>query len=486
MVKEDGEASAKQRIYCSKTKDFKTFTRTEKYIERDNHIIDTTIIQEQGCYYRISKDETTKSIRIDKGYDLLDGPFEPVKAPVLEQLAGVEGPAAFRLNKSGDLCLLVDRFAADEGYLPLVTKNIAEGDFRILASHEFDMGGNKKRHGSVLELTGEEYALLTQRFMNDNPIIEGLFADPDIARFGDTYYIYPTTDGFSGWSGTRFHAFYSKDLKVWKDCGVILDAASEEVPWAVGSAWAPAIAEREGKYYFYFCAKRNDGVSCIGAAVSENPAGPFTAMPQPLLTMEMVKERNIKMWQTIDPSVFIEEDGTPYLLFGNGYPAVVRLNDDMTGIRPETMRQLEGAYDFREAITVLKRGGIYHFTWSCDDTGSENYHVNYGTADNIYGPIDFKYTILEKNIGKDILGTGHHSILKSHTQICNIMDTRLSNATDTQLSGEEYYIAYHRFGTPLEKYPDEKGCHREVCLNLLEFTAEGLIKPVIATNGIFH
>ena len=45
--------------------------------------------------------------------------------------------------------------------------------------------------------------------------------------------------------------------------------ASEQVPWASGSAWAPCIARKNGKYYFYFCAKDKSGSSCIGVAVAE-------------------------------------------------------------------------------------------------------------------------------------------------------------------------------------------------------------------------
>ena len=56
-----------------------------------------------------------------------------------------------------------------------------------------------------------------------SPVLPGLNADPNIVRFGDTYYIYPTTDGFAGWSGTQFKAYSSKDLVNWKDHGVILD-----------------------------------------------------------------------------------------------------------------------------------------------------------------------------------------------------------------------------------------------------------------------
>jgi beta-xylosidase len=297
----------------------------------------------------------------------------------------------------------------------------------------------------------------------NNPVLPGLYADPDIDVFGNTYYIYPTTDGFTGWSGTQFHCFSSKDMINWTDHGVILDAGKDkDVPWAVGSAWAPTIEQKNGKYYYYFCAKRSDGKSCIGVAVANSPTGPFTAQATPLITPENASGEGISMGQTIDPSVFTDDDGKSYLLFGNGNAAVVELNDDMISYKTGTMKNITGAYDFREAITVTKRDGIYHFTWSCDDTGSENYHINYGTSNSIYGPITYKYPILSKDASNGILGTGHHSIVK--------------------VPGvDEYYIAYHRFGTPLKDYPGGKGYNRETCIDKLKFGSDGLMKAVTPT-----
>ncbi len=311
---------------------------------------------------------------------------------------------------------------------------------------------------------------------SNNPVLSGEFADPDIHLFGGKYYIYPTTDGFSGWSGWQFHCFSSDDMADWNDEGVILDVKNNEtegpknengipgVPWAVGSAWAPTICERGGKYYYYFCAKRPDGVSCIGAAVAASPTGPFAACPEPLLTPELCAgEIPGLRGQTIDPSVF-EDEGKFYLLFGNGYGAVVALGDDMTSVIPSTMHRYEGTYDLRESIIAVKRGGRYHFTWSCDDTGSENYHINYGISDSLYGKIDFVGTVLEKRPGECILGTGHHSIL-------HIPET------------DEYYICYHRFATPLGRYREGFGFHRETCIDRLTFDPEtGLIEKVVPTN----
>ncbi|CAM5251640.1 hypothetical protein SALBM311S_08340 [Streptomyces alboniger] len=93
-----------------------------------------------------------------------------------------------------------------------------------------------------------------------SPTLPGLNADPDVHYLNGEYWIYPTTDGFQGWSGTRFKAYSSKDLVHWKDHGVILDLGPD-VSWADKNAWAPAIAERDGKYYFYFCAEQQIGVA---------------------------------------------------------------------------------------------------------------------------------------------------------------------------------------------------------------------------------
>lgn len=458
-TQEAHERERKHKIYSARTKDFRTFTPAEKYIERDNHIIDTTIIEHNGTYYRYSKDETTKNIRAEKGSSLDKDAFVPLAAPTLEAVPGVEGPQIFKFNDREAWCLIIDRFAEGKGYLPLVTSDLASGEFRVLSEEDFDLGKTKKRHGSVIPITRDECNRLLAAYGDGHQVLPGQYADPDIAKFDGRYYLYPTTDGFTHWSGTKFRVFSSDDLKFWHDEGVILDLATDDVPWAVGSAWAPAIASRNGKYYYYFCGKRADGVSAIGVAVADTPVGPFRAEPQPLLTMEQMKRLGIKMGQTIDPAIYIEEDGTPYMLFGNGHAAIVQLGDDMVSVIEETMRNLEGLHDFREAVTVLKRDGRYHFTWSCDDTGSEDYHVNYGTSESLFGPVTVHYPILVKNPEKDILGPGHHSILHDK---------------DT----DQYWIAYHRFVTPLSRFKEGKGYHREVCITPIAFGEDGLMKPV--------
>lgn len=457
MVKREGEAEAKQRIYASYTRDFCRFTEPELYLERENHVIDTTIVFDGRHYIRISKDETTKTLRMDASESLQKDSFREIRSETLDGLWGVEGPECYRLP-DGRWCLIADRFAEGKGYLPLLTEDLMSGSFEIPEEGAYDLGASRKRHGGVIEITEEEACRLEAAFGTQNPVLPGQYADPDIAVFDGIFYLYPTTDGYENWSGTTFSVFSSRDGIHYEKAADLLDVTTEAVPWATGSAWAPCIAQKDGRYYYYFCAKNRDGVSCIGAASADRPEGPFLAEPEPLLTMELMEECGITMSQTIDPSIYMEGE-TAWILFGNGAPAIARLTADMLHIEKASLRNLEGAYDFREAITVLKRDGIYHFTWSCDDTGSEDYHVNYGTSDSLYGPICYQYPILEKDPARGILGTGHHAIVR--------------------LPGkDEYRIAYHRFVTPLGTYTEGLGFHRETCIAPLTFGGDGKMQPV--------
>jgi beta-xylosidase len=75
---------------------------------------------------------------------------------------------------------------------------------------------------------------------NHNPVLNGFYADPEILYSEKTkkFYIYPTSDGFTGWAGNYFKTFSSPDLVNWKDEGVILDLP-KQVSWAKRNAWGP-------------------------------------------------------------------------------------------------------------------------------------------------------------------------------------------------------------------------------------------------------
>lgn len=161
-VREGSETEAKQRIYGSFTKDFKEFSPAFKYIERDENVIDTDIVWDNGWYYRFSKDETNKVILMEKSQNLVDGPYEGVNSKVLAELSGVEGPECYYLEEQKKWCLIVDQYRENGGYLPLLCDDLASGEFRILDKSEYDLGLRKKRHGGIIGISDEEYAKISK------------------------------------------------------------------------------------------------------------------------------------------------------------------------------------------------------------------------------------------------------------------------------------------------------------------------------------
>lgn len=164
MTKYPEDSVPRQRIFASYTKDFKSFTKPFLFLESKNHVIDTTIIRGKDGYYRYSKDETEKNIRIDFGTSLVPEAFKKLPSATLQDLYGVEGPEIFKLNDCEEWCLIVDQFAAQKGYLPMLTDDLKSGHFSILEEAQFDMGPTCKRHGGVLNITEEEYQSLCARF----------------------------------------------------------------------------------------------------------------------------------------------------------------------------------------------------------------------------------------------------------------------------------------------------------------------------------
>jgi hypothetical protein len=147
----------------------------------------------------------------------------------------------------------------------------------------------------------------------NNPVLTGYNADPNVVLFDNTFYIFPTTDGFANWGATSFSVFSSTNLVQWSNRGVILDLA-KDLTWATGHGWAPSVARVGGTYYFYFSAD-----SQLGVAKSSSSTGPFKdALGRALVATQQYGS------QSIDPYVFIDDDSTPYLYFGSG-PGGLRL-----------------------------------------------------------------------------------------------------------------------------------------------------------------
>ncbi len=273
------------------------------------------------------------------------------------------------------------------------------------------------------------------------PLVNHIFtADPSAHVFDGKIYIYPSHDVESDVKEDDLGSHFDmKDYHVLSmdsiggkvtDHGVALDI--KDVPWAGKQMWAPDAAHKDGKYYLYFPAKDKEGIFKIGVAVSDNPAGPFKAEPQPMGGSF-----------SIDPAVFDDGNGNFYMYFGGIWggqlqyystgklaktevqPAdsllaltakVVKLSADMKSFA-EPVRDLlvvdekgraynSGEHDqrFFEASWVHKFNGKYYFTYSTGDT----HFINYAIGDNPYGPFAYKGVVLNPVQG----WTNHHSIVE--------------------------------------------------------------------------
>lgn len=152
---------AKQRIWAARTKDFRRFSEPFVYIEKPSDIIDTTIVRENGRYYRFSKDESVKAVTMEAS-EKLSGPWTDVQGYNLSNLRGYEGPSCYLLQpttagKPAMWCLVLDHYAVGQGYKPYISEDLSAGKFTEGPGFTFPF---RFRHGSILSLEKGEFERL--------------------------------------------------------------------------------------------------------------------------------------------------------------------------------------------------------------------------------------------------------------------------------------------------------------------------------------
>ena len=141
----------------------------------------------------------------------------------------------------------------------------------------------------------------------------------------------------------------------------------------------------DGKYYFY----SSTNWCGIGVARADRPEGPYIdVLGKPLLTKDDCAGAT-HSWVCIDPAVFIDSDGQPYIFWGNKNAYYAKLKPNMTEIDGE-IHQLD-LKDFTEAPWVHERNGIYYLTYAAQWPEK----IAYAVSDNINGPWEYKGIISE-------------------------------------------------------------------------------------------
>jgi beta-xylosidase len=288
-----------------------------------------------------------------------------------------------------------------------------------------------------------------------NPVLTDGSADPSVRVFNDRVYIYSSHD-FSRdndfWIMKDWKVYSSEDLVNFIDHGIVLKGT--DISWAIDPdhCWAPDCAEKNGKYYFYFPMSDKMGIwkGKIGVAVSDNPNGPFRdALGYPLIDDSDRPHDYEGGYYNIDPAVFIDEDGKPYLFWGNGICFMAELNEDMISLKSEiNVVNIENNKGYAEGPFVWKRKSIYYLLYS--RMGSSGYDVlDYAISNHVKGPYKYRGTI----IGHGRKGNEHGSVFHYKGQ---------------------WYVAYH------DLFPTDK--YRKTCIEIIHYRDNGDIVRVEPTR----
>ena len=189
------------------------------------------------------------------------------------------------------------------------------------------------------------------------------------------------------WRMNRWEIWSSDNLTDWQFENKILPTQTYigDQP----NCWAGDIAERDGKYYWYFSNRNNDS----GVCVSDKITGEYRdALGKPFLDKSLIDRGH-----PYDPEIFIENEEY-YVIFGSGNYNIAKLNRDMISLaerpKPIDIKDENGKPIYTaDKSAMFKRNDTYYLVWG----------GQYATSDKLYGPYQYR---------GDFLAGGHNSIFK--------------------------------------------------------------------------
>lgn len=469
-------SNEKLDFYCAyANKDFSGFEKEPKLMFSPKYGgIDGDIIHKDGLYHFFFKGNTKNEVDKEVKNGIQQATSKSLQGPWKEDFkyldvyadtsVVVEGSSIFRLNNSEEYVLMYDLYANGQ-YEFQRSSDL----FNFTQKTEPFKKDFHPRHGSVMSITQEEARRLHEKWggvptsllqpvnsgdrynftSKGNPIIAHHYtADPAALVEGDTLWLYLGHDFAGDQKGYKMKdwlVFSTTDMKNWTEYPVPMKIT--DFSWAKsGDAFAAHVAKRNGKYYWYI----STNWSGIGVAVSDHPQGPFKdALGKPLLTNKDCFDSS-HSWACIDPAIFIDDDGTAWIFWGNRECYYAKLKDNMIEIDGEIKRVDFEGFSFTEAPWLHKYDGKYYLTYATEFPEK----IAYATADNVEGPYEYK-GILNEIAGNS--NTNHQSIV--------------------EFKGKWYFI-YHNGGinTAGGSYS------RSVCIDDLHYNPDGTLKRVIMTT----
>ena len=448
--------------YAYANKDFTAFESEPKVLFSAKYgSIDNDIIYRNGMYHLFykgnTKDENGKEIKngIQQATSKkLTGPYKE-DFEYLDAYAGtrthVEGSGVFQLNNSEDWILMYDLYSS--GRYEFQRSKDLKTFTKVPESFRKDFF---PRHGTVMSVTADELERLQQKWgyvlthefeSNGNPIIRDKHtADPAVLVQGDTLWLFAGHDAAGNQSGyvmKDWLLYSTTDMKHWTEYPSPLRV--DDFKWADShQAYAGHVARgKDGRYYWYV----STNWCGIGVAVSDKITGPYKdALGKPLLTNKDCFASK-HSWACIDPAILIDDDGTPYIIWGNKECYYAKLKDNMTEIDGEIHRI--DVPNLTEAPWMHKYNGKYYLTYASEWPEK----IAYAVADHIGGP----YTPM--GIISEIAGNSN----TTHPAIVKFRD--------------RWLFFSHNGGLP-----DGTSYSRSIIAEPMSYDAEGRIRSIPATT----
>ena len=313
-------------------------------------------------------------------------------------------------------------------------------------------------------------ALSAQAECSFNPVIPDWIADPSVSKFGDTFYLYGTTDIDKELSMAGVPVVWkSKDFVNWSFEG----PAVEGVDWRKGVEtgkdkdgnprfgywryWAPGkVIETNGRFHLYVTLvdpKGNPAPTVL--MVADRPEGPFRFAEKiesddgangPLNRAQV---KSAAVAPDIDGDPFVDDDGTAYIVWRKRW--IAKLNAERTKTEGRHIELKTALQGYSEGPCLFKRNGIYYYLYTIG--GCDGYHYGYmmSKVSPLEGWTDPSDPIVvESNYPGNVWGPGHGNVFESDGN---------------------YYIVYLEYG--------EGGTTRQVMANRMEFDSEGRIVRVV-------
>lgn len=291
-----------------------------------------------------------------------------------------------------------------------------------------------------------------------NPILPLYYSAPDGEPHvwksdQDTLYLYASNDRTGSFGMDPWQSVWStKDLIHWTEHKPGFDARTEVGFENVMQLPASDCAEKDGKYYYYFTA---GGMQCV--AVSDRPEGPFT---------NVKRIEGTEFPSCGDPAVFVDDDGSAYLYWGQFSLRGCKLKDSMFELEENTLNTMlitEDEHGFHEGSSLRKRGDTYYLIYCDTDRGAATC-LSYAVSKSPLGPFEKRGVIIDNRECDLGAWNNHGSIVEFHGQ---------------------WYIFYHRacFGIEMG---GRKACVEPICFDEngdiaeVKPTTQGVEKPLNA------